>query len=310
MTEGNEMRKNSNRGRNQQPQPVTDTETVTQQRPAHIDSGEDARGAVNARENQTRTQPQPSPAITALGDSVVSMRPPKGVRGSLLETRREVLSNAGATKHQILNVTKQRLAEAADLFNEGGGKEREGRAIVDKASTELYTARANGVLSADELSSLLGDTFGWKAKKGPKDAPVKGGDPDASKTPFGYGEAVRKRVVRAVQAHEYVTGADTSRFFEGLPTDKVSDLLQQVETGTLSLWTAYDYMGNIKSEAATRINPAFDPKAVAKLVEALREPGAAQKFLANSALQDAYLAMHDMIIELDREAAALKREAA
>jgi len=288
-------------------QPTTGTQTVASERPANIDNGEAARGATNARENQTTTQPEPEAAQIALGDTVIAMRPPKSVRGSVLETRRHLLSESGAAKHAILTETKQRLSQAADLFSEGGDKAREGKVIADTCAVELYKARNNGVLAADELSSILGDTFGWKAKKGDKEQPVKGGDPDASKTPFGQGEAIRKRVVRAVQAHEFVTGADTSKFFDGLPTQPVADILQRVENGTYSLWTAYDMLGEVKRDTSTRINPAFDPKGVAKFVEALRETGAAQAFLSNPALQDAYLALHDMIIEVDREATELAK---
>jgi hypothetical protein len=294
-----------------QPSPVTgETQTVTQERPAHIDSGDDARGRVNARTNQTRTQPEPSPAITALGDQPISDKVVELRSRGPLAARRAILSETGAAKHALLSETKQRLAEAADCYAEGGAKAEEGKAIADKASVRLFTARADGILSADELSSMLGDAFGWKAKKGNKDRPVKGGDPDASKTPFGQGEAIRKRVVRAVQAHEYVTDADASKFFDGLPKEKVQDVLTRVRNNDLSIWSAYDMMGDIKRENVTRPDPAHDPKAVAKFVNALAEPSFAQRFLANPDLQDAYLALHDMIVQVDAEAARLMKKSA
>lgn len=309
------MPKNKNRGT--QPSPVTETETVTQQRPAHIDNGDDARGAVNARENQTSTQPEPSPIVTALGedgisDKVVSLR----ARGPL-EMRRHALSETGAAKHAILTDTKQQLSQAADLFAEGGEKAKEGRKLLETLAPTLYIARKNGTLSADELSSLLGDTFGWKAKKGDKEAPVKGGDPDASKTPFGYGEATRKRVVRAVQAAEYVAAVEAgreinaSKFFDGLPVEPVKEALARVEANQLSLWSAYDKLGDIKREASEGRNaePAFDPKRIAKIAESLRRPDAPQRLLDNPALLDAYLGLHDMIVVVDREAAILMRAA-
>lgn len=307
MPRGHYDRSKRNANSNQ-PAPVTETETVTQERPAHIDSGDDARGTVNARTNQTRTQPEPSPAVIAMGGqpvagTVVELRS----RGPLA-ARRAALSETGAAKVAILTGTKQRLAQAADLYAEGGKKAEEGKVIADQAAVELYKARAANILSADELSSILGDTFGWKAKKGDKDRPVKGGDPDASKTPFGQGEAIRKRVVRTVQAHEFVTGADASKFFDGLPQEKVADVLQRVESNQLSIWSAYDYLGDIKRENATRPDPAHDPKAVAKFVTALQEKSFAERFLSNPDLQDAYLALHDMIVQVDNEAASLMRK--
>lgn len=304
MPKGKYVRTSQRGNRNQpsQPSPVTETETVTQERPAHIDSGDDERGVVNARTNQTRTQPEPSPAVMAMGgkplsDKVVELRS----RGPLA-ARRAALSETGVAQHAILTITKQRLVEAADLYAEGGKKAEEGRAIADKAAVELFAARADNIISADQLSTLLGDSFGWKHKKD-KDKAVRGGDPDASKTPFGQGEAIRKRVVRAVQAHEYVTDADASKFFDGLPKEKISDVLNRVRNNQLSIWSAYDMMGEIKRENATRPNPAHDPKAVAKFVTALQEPAFIDSFLANADLQDAYLALHDMIVQVDAEAA-------
>jgi hypothetical protein len=134
-------------------------------------------------------------------------------------------------------------------------------------------------------------------------SPVRGGDPDASKTPFGQGEAIRKRVVRAVQAHEYVTDADASKVLRRLAEGEVQDVLNRVRNNQLSIWSAYDMMGEIKRENVTRPNPAHDPKAVAKFVTALQEPAFIDAFVANADLQDAYLALHDMIVQVDAEAA-------
>lgn len=309
MPKGQYARKGN---RSSQPtlQPTTgETQTVLSERPAHIDSGDAARGAVESRSNQTVTQPEPSPAVTALGDKVISMRPPKGSRNDIFEQRRESLSERGALKHQSSSQARQLLAEAADLYREGGDKAKEGKKVADKAAVLLFTARSSNAMAADEISTILGDTFGWKPKGG-GDEPVKGGDPTASKTPFGQGEAIRKRVVRAVQAHEFVEGGEPSKFFDGLPKDKVADVLTRVRNNDLSIWSAYDTLGEIKRDAATKVHPAFDPKRVAQFVEALSEPGAAQHFVNNPALTDAYLAMRDMLTEVGREAAALMQQAA
>lgn len=308
MPKGHYTRRTGNKNPN--PQPVTDaeTQTVTQERPAHIDNGEAARGTVNARTNQTRTQPEPSPAIRALGDEPLSANVVELRQRGPLAARRAALSATGAALHSILTDTKQRLVEAADLYREGGAKAEEGKAIADKAAVKLFTARADGILSADQLSTLLGDSFGWKHKKD-KNKAVKGGDPDASKTPFGQGEAIRKRVVRAVQAHEYVAGTDASKFFDGLPQEKVTDVLNRVRNDQISIWSAYDMLGEIKRENVTRADPAHDPKAVAKFVNALQDNGFVERFLANPDLQDAYLALHDMIVQVDAEAARLTAKA-
>lgn len=299
---------NSNRGNN--PAPVTDEQTVTQQRPAHIDNGEEARGNVNARENQTTTQSEPSDAIVAMGDTVVALKAPTMARGSIMETRRKAQNEVGTTRHTILTDVKQKLTEAADLLKEGGTKAKEAQKIIDGQATALFVARADGILDADAFNAMLGDAFGFKLKAGKGDTsmPVNAGHPDASKTPFGQGEALRKRVVRAVQAHEYVAGTDASKFFDGLPKERVEENLKRVRDGKLSLWQAYDNMGKIKQEASnTRPSPALDTKLLGKIVEGLREPTMAERYLNNQDLQDIYLAIHDLIVATDREATALAK---
>lgn len=305
------MSKNSNRNRQPSLQPTTgDTQTVAVERPAHIDSGEDARGAVNARENQTSTQTEPSPAVTALGDKVISIRAPKTARNSPMELVRAELSEVGQLRHQTQQEARQLAAEAADLMREGGEKAKEGKKLAAKVATLLFTARASNAMDAAQVSSILGDTFGWKATKGDKDVPRKGGDPEAGKTPFGEGEAIRKRVVRAVQAHEFVEGGEPSKFFDGLPKDKVGDILNRVTNNDLSIYSAYDALGDIKRDAASNLNPAFDPVKVAKFAEGLRQPKLAEAFNTNRALVEAYLAVFDLIAEVNNEAAALSSQAA
>lgn len=311
------MSKQSNRGSQTNTNSTVaaaDTETVVSERPATIDNGEEARGNVNARENQTSTQTEPSDAIVAMGDTVVALETPSFGRGSLAEKRRKLLATAGQTRHQIETVTKQKMAEAADLFRQGGEKRKEGEKILQAQAVDLFVARADGILDAEALNGICRGAFGCKPKSsytGPKDAPLPEGHPDASATPFGEGEAIRKRVVRAVQAHEYVEGTDASKFFDGLPADKVGDLLKKVRDRKLSLWSAYDYMGKLKQEAGnnSRLSPAFDTKVLGKVIEGLREPNAAERYLASTDLQDIYIALMDLIVATDREATALAAKA-
>jgi hypothetical protein len=286
------------------PQPQQSTKTVTAERPAHIGDGTEARGTVNSRANQTRTQPEPEAAVAAIHEDtaakVVAMRPNKGSRNNFFEKRDVEISDAIANKVQQLSEARQRLAEAADLYREGDSKSAEAKEAADKASILLYQARVVGTVSADELSALLGDQFGLKAKQN--------GEP--SKTPLGQGEAIRKRIVRAVQAHEHVNGGDGGRFFQGLPEDDVSDVLAEMESGDLGFWAAYERFAEIKRDNATKVNPAFDAKRIAAIAEALQSEGAAKHFLNNKALSDAYVALLKMINIIGEEITALDKAAA
>jgi hypothetical protein len=279
-------------------------ETVTMERPAHIDDGTAARGTVNSRANQTRTQPEPEAAVSAIHEEaaakVVAMRPAKGSRTDYFEQRDVEISDAIANKVQQLSEARQRLAEAADLYREGDSKSAEAKEAADKASVLLYRARVNGTVSADELSAVLGDQFGFKAKQN--------GEP--SKTPNGQGEAIRKRIVRAVQAHEHVNGGDGGRFFQGLPEDEVQDVLTNMESGDIGFWAAYERFAEIKRDHAVKVNPAFDPKRIAAIAEALQEEGAAKTIRANKALADAYVGLRKMIALVGQEIAALDKKAA
>lgn len=291
-------------------QPSTGEQTVTQTRPAHIDNGEEARGNVNARGNQTRTQPEPDAALSALGENVTPLRATKIDPDSPLAKARSAMADGGVAKHRLLTETKQRLAEAADMLREGGVKAREAGKIAEVEAVKLLDARVNRLISAEELNELLGGSFGFKPKGG-GDNPVPAGHPDAGKTPFGQGEAIRKRVVRFVQAAEYLDGSgEASKFFDGLPKKDIQTEINRVRSGDISIWQSYDNLGKIKREAVTAIEPAFDPKRVAKFAEGLRQPKLAEAFNNNPALVAAYLAVYDMIAAVNNEAAALAKKAA
>lgn len=297
--------------KNNNPQPQPSTQTVSVERPAHIESGTEARGNVNSRANQTETQPEPSPGIAAIGegaaDKVVALRPAKGARKNIFEMRHVEVSEAVANKSQQLSEARQRLAEAADLYGEGTAKEAEAKEAAAKAALLLTTARTAGTISADELSGILGDQFGFKAKQN--------GDP--SKTPNGQGEAIRKRIVRLVQGFQHINGGDGGRFFETIPDDAtdesgrtVSDIVDETMKGNLGFWASYEALAEVKKNSTTRVDLAFDAKRIAAIAEKLQEAGAADKFLSNRALVDAYTALRDMINVIGEEAAAKAAKAA
>jgi hypothetical protein len=282
-----------------QPQPQTGstpaTETVVQERPAHIDSGDEARGETNSRANQTRTQPEPDPAQRAIG-TVVALRTGGKKPKSLKAAEAEVSEQAKASA-SLESEARQRLAEANDLFGKGEEFAAEAQAVLDKGLVLLHNARVNNLMSADHLTALLGDQYGFKHKDNP-DESVPAGHPKASKTPFKRGEAIRKRIVRSVQAHQYINGGETSKFFDGLPQSDVAAVLNGMTSGDIGFWNAYERLGAIKREhdaARVRLDPAFDPKRVAAMAEKLAEEGAATALANNEALKRAYVALYEMV---------------
>jgi hypothetical protein len=195
------------------------------------------------------------------------------------------VSRQAAEKVSLMGNVRQKLAEAADLYKEGDDKADEAREVAGKAALTLYQARTSGLLSGEEVSSTLGDTFGYKPKS----------DGTAGKTPQGQGEAIRKRVVRMAQAHDFVTNGDGGRFFEGLPEEEISDVINQVENGDITVFWAYDRFAEIKREHLTRTEMAFDPKRIGNLVEKLSEEGAADIIRNNPLLIAAYGALIDIL---------------
>lgn len=243
------------------------------------------------------------------GENVVSLADlkAKGVRKSFINERTHAISQMAAEKHAIMGDVRQKLAEAADAYKQGLDVNGEAQAIADNAAGRLYKGRTAGVISADELSAILGDVFGYKLKT----------DGKPGKTPDGQGEAIRKRIVRAVQAFEHVNGRDGGAFFADLPKDAsdedgqtIQDVLDRISEGETSLFTAYDRFAAIKKASQeARIPMAFDPKKIAAITESLSNvTTAAQHLIDNPALADAYAAMLAVFGTVDGVAADMLAE--
>lgn len=221
---------------------------------------------------------------------------------------------------KIANVSeaRQRLAQAYDLYREGDDKADEARAVANKAMLTLYQDRIRGIVSKDEVTAVLGDIFGYKAKK----------DGSPSKTPDGLGEVLRKRINRAVDAHDYVKSipenrdddeplpeGDGGRFFEGLPDTDVQALLSRIgdtdqDAAAISLWAVYDRTAEIKREHASRTEAVFDPKRVAAMAEKLSSPEAVSIFAGNPALVAAYRGLVETLRLIDEGKVPEQEEAA
>lgn len=226
-------------------------------------------------------------AMVATGDELPSatVTPIRGKpvdRLAVVSTERSAIA---AAKMALLGTVRQQLAEAADLFAAGASKAELAREVANKAAIGLYQGRVDGSVNQDEVSAILGDQFGYKTKK----------DGSPSKTPQGEGEAIRKRVVRAAFANDYVTTGDGGRFFEGLPKDEIEAVCNAVSNGETSIWSAYEQFATIKREHSARVDAAFDPKRMAAIVASLTTDGAAEIVLNSPALVAVYAALRDAI---------------
>lgn len=238
-----------------------------------------------------------APVAKAVDDADVK---PAALKPNLLGGKKNIFAQAAiemtqqvSDKLTVMGSVRQQLAEASDLYNAGDDKAKEATEIADKAAVSLYQARTANTVSAEEVSAILGDIFGYKPKS----------DGSPGKTPAGQGEAIRKRVVRAVSADEFCQTGDGGRFFEGLPDDEIKSVLEAVSQGSMSIWTAYERFAEIKRDHATKTVFAFDPKRIAGLVESLSEDGAADILRASPSLVAAYGALIDILNIVGEQAA-------
>jgi hypothetical protein len=240
---------------------------------------------------------------TEMGVSGMSLAAAENVaQGGKPATKANLFAIAGATvsektarKLTVMQESRQKLAQAADLYAEGDGKAIEAAEVADSAALLLYQAHAEGLADKSEVSAILGDVFGFKPKA----------DGKPGKTPNGQGEAIRKRVVRLATAADWVANGTSDRFFDGLPKDEIETIVAATEAGNMSIWTAYERFAEVKRENAIRTNAAFDPKRVAAFVESLSEEGAAAIIAANPALVTAYAALIDVLNAIGEEGAKL-----
>jgi hypothetical protein len=260
--------------------------------------GSAPRSKATSRENQTRTQPeeaafdpnQPVPVAHIASGPASGRQTANAFNVEASERAKKV-----AEKMALFGEVRQRFAEAEDLAKKGEEGLAEATKIADQQALKLYQLRVAGAATAMEVSGLLGDIFGYKEKK----------DGTPSKTPKPRGEAIRKRVVRAVQAYAFVhpeTAEEVPAFFEAIPTDAqdstgrtVADIVEQLDNNNLSIWQAYDLFGDIKRTAATRVAIWADPKRIGQIVQGLSEQDSIAVIAENKDLRAAYGALLDVL---------------
>jgi hypothetical protein len=253
---------------------------------------------VNTMARQSTKQPAPKPTAKGTANDNANPAAPVGTQPgekpapivpvsklNVFERAAADISRAVLDKMAVMGTIRQQLAEANDYFRQGEGKSAEGQRVADTAAFKLYQARTTGVITSEEVSASLGDAFGFKMKDGPNGTKVPG------KTPDKQGEAIRKRVVRAVAAAEYVTNGEGGTFFQGLPEDDIASVVAALEADQMSIWTAYEAFAEIKREHQTRTDIAFDYKKIAAITETLSKDGSANVVLNSPLLIEAYGAL-------------------
>lgn len=219
-------------------------------------------------------QPLPEEIIEAVQalpeETVVAMTERQGKRINALIAHKTqgaaVLTEHVQNKVQLIQKTENALADVLSLAGDRDQSEEHERKLAEasgRAAFLLYSGLTTGIFSRDETSDLLGRTFGWKTKQ----------NGEQSKTPFGQGETIRKRVIRAADAFSYVnSNAEPKAFFEPLDRSEVRSMLNEMEGGSLSIWQFYKDLSEMKADVSgTRPKPAFDPKRVLAIAGALSE---------------------------------------
>lgn len=267
--------------------------------------------------NQPKPQPVPEAIIADVqampieeAEKVVSMNKAKGKRRNIFDRDDEVITETAASKVQLVSETRQRLSEAKDAYDAGGTHEAEGQIALDKAARNLVTGRVTGVLSADEVTEIIGGIFGFKQKK----------DGSPSKTPEGAGNTVRQRIVRMTNAYGFAEdGTSEDAFFAPVSEDAkeaVDNVVKLFEKGPddggITIWTAYTNLADIKRDNVTRVDFYLDPKRIAGLAEKLSNniETAAKSLASDKALRSAYRHLWKMLGVVAEEAAEYEEEAA
>jgi hypothetical protein len=271
---------------------------------------------INMSKNTKTSSPSPEMVVETVADNseqaanVLSIAASKSRRAGPLDRIDVLMTEAARIKNTNLQAARQKLAEAADYAKEGEARAKEAAETAGQGAFLLFEARRAGAIDDGEVTGVLGDTFGFKPKK----------DGTDGRTPAGMGEQVRKRVVRAVNAWNYVNNNVSDKFFDGLPKDDVAAIINSMEpernkdgeivkNGT-SPFTAFDLLTKLRQKNVSRTPAWFDANHIGKLVDGLAAPEAIDNIEGNDVLLAQYAALRRMIEHINSELALRESEAA
>jgi hypothetical protein len=252
------------------------------------------------------------PVSGATGDEMQSAVEPKAEKGkknegtvtNLFTVESQKRNAALALKFEEQKAARELLKEAVKLDRAGGNSQSKAAEIAGEAGMILYHSLRKQRMDRDELTSILGEYYGYRLK-GDASTMVKAGDKAASKTPFGRGEEIRKRAFRLLRAAEYAETGEGDRFFEGdetakvppLPKDDVAALVASADEGKIGFWYSYEAFAEMRRKAneGRETSPAFNIKTLNAIRSGLAEDINVARDLITSdpVLLQTYVALQD-----------------
>lgn len=233
----------------------------------------------------TKTINRPAPTVNAVAQDNVAAdsnatisTPAAGTSRNLIEEQLASVGQRAVAKHELLVEARKELETANEFYAKGVGEADKAEEYAVRAGRRLYQARTTGLMAPDEVSALLGSVFGFKLKQ----------NGEQSKTPEGRGEDIRKRVVRAHAAKEFVETGEGGTFFEGLEPSDIQPMLTELDNGTRTIWSVYQTLTDMKAANRDPVKPAFSERAIMAIASELNKEGSGEQFRANPALIAAY----------------------
>ena len=167
-----------------------------------------------------------TPSVTALTTVQTETHEASPDHENMFSKRAAERAKIVAAKAECSGIARQSLAEANDFYNQGAGSTLVANQAASVAAKRLIQGQTDGLFDKNEVNAILGDIFGYKPKA----------DGTPGKTPDGYGEAIRKRIVRLVSAIDHVetvsksdysddTFQSAEKFFCGVPADELEEIV-------------------------------------------------------------------------------------
>lgn len=266
---------------------------------------------VNTNTNAASDDDKPSGKVTNIAAHRGLGAPSRGFLTSVKGRDQARLDN----KARLMTTTSQQLAEAYDLLQAGEGEKLKASAIINRVGLDLYQGRIKGLVTPDEVSSILGNQFGFRMKGDAKQT-VPAGHKDASKTPAGDGNAIRMRIVRASQAYDYAVNGNGTAWFADTPASAILNVIEtlphpadyskpdgeMLDGDGTSLWAVYDRLAEVRKEGLEGVvDKAFNAKTIMAINAKLEGDieVTLQTFRDTPGLREAYAALWNTLEALD-----------
>jgi hypothetical protein len=205
-----------------------------------------------------------------------------------------------AAKVTMMTKARSLLEEAKKTFSEGETKSGEGESKAYQGAFQLYALSVAGSVSKEEVSQLLGEVFGFKAKTNGS---------GISKTPEKAGEAIRKRIVRATEARLYADGKtnDPPAWAGKASREDVASVMNAVDEGKKALNYAYNELGELKGKTEG-VQLFANINQIQKLINQLTDKAAAGVIAKSPPLLNAYANLQAAIAMMDAEVTKIDPE--